>query len=99
MHFQVTPLTALKFAELTMKAGFPKGVINIIPGSGGVAGQRLSQHPDIRKLGFTGSTSVGKQIMKRYYVAVGSPFNPASPWNSTEHCGTWKSKAGTWLRW
>lgn len=34
LHFQVTPLTALKFAELTVKAGFPKGVINIIPGSG-----------------------------------------------------------------
>ncbi|KAL1765523.1 mitochondrial 10-formyltetrahydrofolate dehydrogenase [Sigmodon hispidus] len=66
---QVTPLTALKFAELTVKAGFPKGVINIIPGSGGVAGQRLSQHPDIRKLGFTGSTSVGKQIMSSCAVS------------------------------
>uniref|UniRef100_A0A2K6FNT0 10-formyltetrahydrofolate dehydrogenase n=1 Tax=Propithecus coquereli TaxID=379532 RepID=A0A2K6FNT0_PROCO len=61
---QVTPLTALKFAELSVKAGFPKGVINIIPGSGGIAGQRLSEHPDIRKLGFTGSTTIGKQIMK-----------------------------------
>uniref|UniRef100_A0A8C4N1K2 10-formyltetrahydrofolate dehydrogenase n=1 Tax=Equus asinus asinus TaxID=83772 RepID=A0A8C4N1K2_EQUAS len=61
---QVTPLTALKFAELSAKAGFPKGVINILPGSGGTAGQRLSEHPDIRKLGFTGSTLIGKQIMK-----------------------------------
>uniref|UniRef100_A0AAA9T0V6 10-formyltetrahydrofolate dehydrogenase n=2 Tax=Bos TaxID=9903 RepID=A0AAA9T0V6_BOVIN len=61
---QVTPLTALKFAELSVKAGFPKGVINIIPGSGGVVGQHLSEHPDIRKLGFTGSTLIGKQIMK-----------------------------------
>ncbi|XP_070264059.1 mitochondrial 10-formyltetrahydrofolate dehydrogenase [Myotis yumanensis] len=61
---QVTPLTALKFAELSVKAGFPRGVINIIPGSGGVAGQRLSEHPDIRKLGFTGSTPIGKQIMR-----------------------------------
>ncbi|XP_006871137.1 PREDICTED: mitochondrial 10-formyltetrahydrofolate dehydrogenase isoform X1 [Chrysochloris asiatica] len=61
---QVTPLTALKFAELSVKAGFPKGVINIIPGSGGIAGQRLSEHPDVRKLGFTGSTPIGKQIMK-----------------------------------
>ncbi|XP_050001720.1 mitochondrial 10-formyltetrahydrofolate dehydrogenase isoform X1 [Alexandromys fortis] len=66
---QVTPLTALKFAELTVRAGFPKGVINIVPGSGGVAGQRLSQHPDIRKLGFTGSTSVGKQIMSSCAVS------------------------------
>uniref|UniRef100_A0A4W3HKR1 10-formyltetrahydrofolate dehydrogenase n=1 Tax=Callorhinchus milii TaxID=7868 RepID=A0A4W3HKR1_CALMI len=61
---QVTPLTALKFAELTAKAGFPKGVVNILPGSGGLVGQRLSEHPDIRKLGFTGSTPIGKQIMK-----------------------------------
>uniref|UniRef100_A0A7N6B8M1 10-formyltetrahydrofolate dehydrogenase n=1 Tax=Anabas testudineus TaxID=64144 RepID=A0A7N6B8M1_ANATE len=61
---QVTPLTALKFAELTVKAGIPKGVINILPGSGGMVGQRLSDHPHIRKLGFTGSTPIGKQIMK-----------------------------------
>uniref|UniRef100_S4RGV7 formyltetrahydrofolate dehydrogenase n=1 Tax=Petromyzon marinus TaxID=7757 RepID=S4RGV7_PETMA len=62
---QVTPLTALKFAELAAKAGFPKGVINIIPGSvGSIVGQRMSEHPHIRKLGFTGSTPIGKQIMK-----------------------------------
>ncbi|XP_003783334.1 mitochondrial 10-formyltetrahydrofolate dehydrogenase [Otolemur garnettii] len=66
---QVTPLTALKFAELSVKAGFPKGVINIIPGSGSIAGQRLSEHPDIRKLGFTGSTPIGKQIMKSCAVS------------------------------
>ncbi|XP_028907607.1 cytosolic 10-formyltetrahydrofolate dehydrogenase isoform X2 [Ornithorhynchus anatinus] len=61
---QVTPLTALKFAELTVKAGFPKGVINILPGAGSLVGQRLSDHPDVRKIGFTGSTEVGKHIMK-----------------------------------
>ncbi|XP_076023578.1 mitochondrial 10-formyltetrahydrofolate dehydrogenase-like [Genypterus blacodes] len=61
---QVTPLTALKFAELSVKAGIPKGVVNILPGSGGMVGQRLSDHPDVRKLGFTGSTPIGKQIMK-----------------------------------
>lgn len=61
---QVTPLTALKFAELTVKAGIPKGVINIVPGSGALVGQRMSDHPDIRKLGFTGSTPIGKQIMQ-----------------------------------
>ncbi|XP_059965300.1 cytosolic 10-formyltetrahydrofolate dehydrogenase isoform X1 [Mesoplodon densirostris] len=61
---QVTPLTALKFAELTLKAGIPKGVINILPGSGSVVGQRLADHPDVRKIAFTGSTEVGKHIMK-----------------------------------
>uniref|UniRef100_A0A8C3IIW8 10-formyltetrahydrofolate dehydrogenase n=1 Tax=Chrysemys picta bellii TaxID=8478 RepID=A0A8C3IIW8_CHRPI len=66
---QVTPLTALKFAELSAKAGFPKGVINILPGSGGLVGQHMSEHPDIRKLGFTGSTLIGKQIMKSCAVS------------------------------
>ncbi|XP_042566059.1 mitochondrial 10-formyltetrahydrofolate dehydrogenase isoform X2 [Clupea harengus] len=66
---QVTPLTALKFAELAAKAGIPKGVINIVPGSGGMVGQRLADHPDIRKLGFTGSTPIGKQIMKSCAVS------------------------------
>ncbi|KAK1161498.1 cytosolic 10-formyltetrahydrofolate dehydrogenase-like [Acipenser oxyrinchus oxyrinchus] len=61
---QVTPLTALKFAALTLKAGIPKGVVNILPGAGSLVGQRMSDHPDIRKLGFTGSTPIGKQIMK-----------------------------------
>ncbi|XP_055376435.1 cytosolic 10-formyltetrahydrofolate dehydrogenase-like [Condylostylus longicornis] len=60
---QVCPLTALKFAELSVKAGFPPGVINILTGKGSVAGQAIADHPLVRKLGFTGSTSVGQQIM------------------------------------
>ncbi|XP_056886609.1 cytosolic 10-formyltetrahydrofolate dehydrogenase-like [Takifugu flavidus] len=66
---QVTPLTALKFAELAARAGLPKGVVNILPGSGALVGQRLSDHPDVRKLGFTGSTEIGKQIMKSCAVS------------------------------
>ncbi|XP_072307942.1 cytosolic 10-formyltetrahydrofolate dehydrogenase [Eucyclogobius newberryi] len=66
---QVTPLTALKFAELAARAGFPKGVINILPGSGALVGQHMSDHPDIRKLGFTGSTEIGKHIMKSCAVS------------------------------
>ncbi|EDV25335.1 Cytosolic 10-formyltetrahydrofolate dehydrogenase [Trichoplax sp. H2] len=61
---EVTPLSALKFAELTVKAGFPKGVINILPGSGRVCGQAICDHPDIRKVGFTGSTPIGRTVMK-----------------------------------
>uniref|UniRef100_UPI00398E9FB9 cytosolic 10-formyltetrahydrofolate dehydrogenase-like n=1 Tax=Pristiophorus japonicus TaxID=55135 RepID=UPI00398E9FB9 len=62
---QVTPLTVLKIAELTAMAGFPKGVMNILPGKvGSLIGQRIADHPDVRKLGFTGSTPVGKHIMK-----------------------------------
>ena len=61
---QVTPLTALKFAELVVKAGFPPGVVNIVPGSGSQVGQALCDHPDVRKVGFTGSTEIGKTIMQ-----------------------------------
>uniref|UniRef100_A0A8C1QUS7 Aldehyde dehydrogenase 1 family, member L2 n=1 Tax=Cyprinus carpio TaxID=7962 RepID=A0A8C1QUS7_CYPCA len=56
-------------ARPNLKAGIPKGVINIVPGSGGLVGQRMSDHPDIRKLGFTGSTPIGKQIMKSCAVS------------------------------
>lgn len=61
---QVSPLTALKFAELSVKAGFPPGVINILPGTGSEVGNAIARHPDVRKLGFTGSTEVGKVIMR-----------------------------------
>ncbi|KAH8418862.1 hypothetical protein KR222_005902, partial [Zaprionus bogoriensis] len=61
---QTCPLTALKFAELTVQAGFPPGVINVLPGKGSDAGQAVADHPLVRKLGFTGSTPIGKHIMK-----------------------------------
>lgn len=61
---QVCPLTALKLAELTVQAGFPPGVFNVVPGTGRGCGQAIVEHPLVRKLGFTGSTPVGKQIME-----------------------------------
>ncbi|KAK3932617.1 Cytosolic 10-formyltetrahydrofolate dehydrogenase [Frankliniella fusca] len=61
---QVSPLSALKFAELSVKAGIPPGVINIVPGSGSEAGDAIASHPLVRKLGFTGSTEVGQTIMR-----------------------------------
>ncbi|KAL1501486.1 hypothetical protein ABEB36_006798 [Hypothenemus hampei] len=61
---QVSPLTALKFAELSVKAGFPPGVINVLPGTGSEAGHAIATHPLVRKLGFTGSTQIGQVIMK-----------------------------------
>jgi len=60
-----TPLTALYLAELIEEAGFPKGVINIVPGFGETAGQPLVDHPLVDKIAFTGSTEVGKLIMER----------------------------------
>ncbi len=59
-----TPLTALYLAELIEEAGFPPGVVNIIPGFGETAGDALVKHPDVNKIAFTGSTTVGKMIMK-----------------------------------
>ncbi|MGM9925925.1 MAG: aldehyde dehydrogenase family protein [Bacillus sp. (in: firmicutes)] len=59
-----TPLTALYLAELIEEAGFPPGVINIVPGFGSTAGQALVDHPQIDKIAFTGSTRVGKSIME-----------------------------------
>lgn len=59
-----TPLTALYVAKLLVEAGFPPGVVNIIPGYGPTAGHAISSHPHIDKVAFTGSTEVGKTVMK-----------------------------------
>lgn len=61
---QACPLTALKWAELVAKAGFPPGVVNIVPGRGSVCGQAMLDHPSIKKMGFTGSTPTGKVVMR-----------------------------------
>lgn len=61
---QASPLTALKFAELSALAGIPPGVINIVCGFGSTVGNAIVEHPLIRKLGFTGSTQIGQTIMK-----------------------------------
>ena len=59
-----TPLSALVFANLVKEAGFPPGVLNIISGFGRTAGAALSAHMDVDKIAFTGSTVVGRMIMK-----------------------------------
>ena len=59
-----TPLTALRLGELLQEAGFPDGVINIVPGYGETAGAALAAHPDVDKVAFTGSTEVGKLIIQ-----------------------------------
>ena len=60
----LTPLTALRFAELTVEAGLPEGVFNVVPGPGGKVGMALVRHPGVDKIAFTGSTEVGKGIMR-----------------------------------
>jgi acyl-CoA reductase-like NAD-dependent aldehyde dehydrogenase len=59
-----TPLTALRLGELAAEAGFPAGVLNVVPGFGATAGAALVRHPDVDKIAFTGSTEVGKEIMR-----------------------------------
>ncbi|SDM21966.1 aldehyde dehydrogenase family protein [Allokutzneria albata] len=60
---ELTPLTALRLAELARSAGIPEDVFQVLPGRGSVVGQRFVTHPAVRKVVFTGSTAVGKQIM------------------------------------
>jgi acyl-CoA reductase-like NAD-dependent aldehyde dehydrogenase len=59
---ELTPLTALRFAELALQAGLPDGVVNVVVGPGRTCGQRLVEHPDVAKIAFTGSTEVGRSI-------------------------------------
>jgi acyl-CoA reductase-like NAD-dependent aldehyde dehydrogenase len=59
---ELTPLTALRFAELAREAGLPDGVVNVVVGPGSTCGQRLVEHPDVAKIAFTGSTEVGRAI-------------------------------------
>jgi acyl-CoA reductase-like NAD-dependent aldehyde dehydrogenase len=61
---ELTPLTALKLAELLIEAGLPEGAVNVVPGFGHTAGARLAEHPDVDKVSFTGSTEVGKLILQ-----------------------------------
>ncbi|AIL62259.1 aldehyde dehydrogenase family protein [Pseudomonas alkylphenolica] len=61
---ELTPLSTLRIAELMKEVGFPDGVVNIVPGYGHTAGQRLAEHPDVGKIAFTGSTATGRRIVE-----------------------------------
>ena len=61
---ELTPLSALRLAELALEAGIPEGVVNVLVGKGSVVGARLVEHPDVAKIGFTGSTEVGRGVMQ-----------------------------------
>jgi acyl-CoA reductase-like NAD-dependent aldehyde dehydrogenase len=61
---ELTPLTAIRIGELALEAGLPPGVLNVLPGKGTVAGEALVKHPGVDKITFTGSTEVGRHIMK-----------------------------------
>lgn len=61
---ELTPLTALRVAELALEAGLPEGVLQVLPGTGPEAGEAMVKHPGIDKISFTGSTAVGQRIMR-----------------------------------
>jgi betaine-aldehyde dehydrogenase len=61
---ELTPLSALRLGELTLEASIPEGVVNVLAGKGSVVGQRLVEHPDVAKVGFTGSTEIGQTVME-----------------------------------
>ncbi|GHF59852.1 gamma-aminobutyraldehyde dehydrogenase [Streptomyces griseosporeus] len=80
---ELTPLTSLLFAEAATEAGIPDGVVNIVTGTGRVAGEHLVGHPDVAMTSFTGSTAVGKRVaevatatVKRLHLELGgkAPF-------------------------
>ena len=61
---ELTPLSALRLAELALDAGLPEGVLTVLPGRGPVVGERFVTHPLVRKVAFTGSTTVGQQVLR-----------------------------------
>ncbi|WP_022882275.1 aldehyde dehydrogenase family protein [Gryllotalpicola ginsengisoli] len=65
-----TPLTSLRLAELALEAGLPEGLFQVLPGEGRVVGDRLVEHPDVRKIAFTGSTATGTAIMAKAAAQV-----------------------------
>src|SRR5206468_8827649 len=76
---ELTPLSALRLAELALDAGIPEGVVNVVAGKGSIVGQRLIEHPDVAKIGFTGSTEVVRSVregaaatIKRVNLELGS---------------------------
>jgi acyl-CoA reductase-like NAD-dependent aldehyde dehydrogenase len=62
---EITPLTALRLAELALESGIPEGVLQVVVGKGSIVGTRLVEHPDVAKVAFTGSTEVGREVMAR----------------------------------
>ena len=96
---ETTPLTALKLAEVIREADLPPGVVNIITG-GSKTGQLLVQNPRVNKVAFTGSTEVGKYIMKavagsgkKYTLELGGMYAVRVPGSMCRKVWQWKSLA------
>jgi betaine-aldehyde dehydrogenase len=66
----LTPLSVLRYAELAVQAGIPEGALNVVPGPGATVGAALVEHPDVGKIGFTGSTEVGAGIARQAAATI-----------------------------
>ena len=70
---ELTPLTTLMLADAAAEAGLPPGVVNVVTGSGLVAGEALMSHPDVDMVSFTGSSAVGRRVMELAATTAGGP--------------------------
>jgi acyl-CoA reductase-like NAD-dependent aldehyde dehydrogenase len=90
-----TPLTLLEFARIAHECGLPPGVLNVVPGEGTVVGARLASHPDVRKIAFTGSTAVGREIMR---MAAGNVKRLTLELGGRGRTSCWTTPTWTWPR-
>src|SRR5262249_12852247 len=81
---EMTPMTAMRIGELALEAGLPEHVFQVLPGKGSVVGQRLVDHRGVRKIVFTGSTEVGRQIMAGR-ARHGQPLPPEPRGQDAQH--------------
>lgn len=88
---ELTPISSLYIGALVKEAGFPPGVVNIVPGMGEIAGHAISKHPDIDKVAFTGSTAVGHKVMQAASISnlkrITMELGGKSPVVVCEDCG------------
>ena len=90
---ELTPMTAMRLAELALEAGIPEDVFQVLPGKGSVVGQRFVDHADVAKIVFTGSTDVGKRVMAGCAQHV-KPVTLELGWQERER-GVRRRRSGT----
>ena len=90
---ELTPLTSLMLAEAAAEAGIPDGVVNVVTGTGRVAGEALMGHPDVDMVSFTGSSAVGRRVMELAAASATAPSGCTS--SSAARPRSWSSTTPT----